>query len=250
MHRDHSILCLSAGKAVLCEKPFAVNAAEARAVVEVARQRRVFLMEAMWTRFLPAIVQVRQWLAAGAIGEPRLVTADFGFRAGIDPAGRLFSPSLAGGALLDVGVYPISLACMVFGPYPDRLASLAALGQTGVDEQAGVVLGYPGGRLAVATTAIRTSTPQEARILGTEGMILIDPAFWRAERAVLRAGSREEVAAAPLVGNGYNYEAAEVGRCLRAGQLESPDMTLQDTVAIMEVLDRIRAQWGLRYPME
>ncbi len=250
MHRDHAILCLEAGKAVLCEKPFTVNAAAARAVVQVARARGVFLMEAMWTRFLPVMVRVREWLAAGAIGEPRLVTADFGFRAGINPESRLFDPALAGGALLDVGVYPVSLACMVFGPHPDRVASLATLGETGVDEQTAVVLGFPGGQLAVATAAIRTNTPQEARILGTDGMILLEPAFWRGERALLRTRAGEERADLPLAGNGYNYEAAEVGRCLRAGLLESPTMPLDETIAILDVLDRIRAQWGLKYPME
>lgn len=250
MHRDNAILCLEAGKAVLCEKPFTVNATDAQAVVDVARRRGVFLMEAMWTRFLPVMVQVRQWLADGLIGEPRMVTADFGFRAGVNPQARLFNPVLAGGALLDVGIYPISFACMIFGPHPDRIASTATLGETGVDEQAGIVLGYPGGELAVATTAIRTSTPHEARILGTDGRILIDPSFWKSERVVLQAGGNEKVQELPLAGNGYNYEAAEVGRCLRAGELESPTMPLDETVAIIQVLDQIRAQWGLKYPME
>jgi len=250
MHRDPSILCLEAGKAVLCEKPFAVNAADARAVVQVARSRGLFLMEAMWTRFLPVMGQVREWLAAGVIGEPRLVTGDFGFRAGVDPQARLFNPELAGGALLDVGIYPISFACMVLGTQPRDVASLASLGDTGVDEQAGIVLRYENGALAVATTTIRTTTPQEARILGTDGMILLDPPFWKGERAVLRTGDRQEAVDLPLEGNGYNYEAAEVGRSLRTGRTESSILPLDDTVAIIEVLDRIRAQWGLKYPME
>ncbi len=250
MHRDNSILCLEAGKAVLCEKPFTINATEARAVVDVARQRGVFLMEAMWTRFLPVMVQVRRWLAEGAIGEPRMVTADFGFRSGVNPEGRLFNPALGGGALLDVGIYPISFACMVFGPHPESIASAATLGETGVDEQAGVILSYAGGQMAVATTAIRVSTPHEARILGTDGRILLEPSFWKGERVTLQAGGKDETLELPLEGNGYNYEAAEVGRCLRAGELESPSMTLDETVAIMEVLDRIRGQWGLKYPME
>lgn len=250
LHRENAILCLEAGKAVLCEKPFTINARQAAEVVAVARRKRVFLMEAMWTRFLPIVAQAREWIASGAVGEPRLVTADFGFRAGVNPESRLFNPRLGGGALLDVGIYTVSFASMVFGPKPTRIESMATLGETGVDEQAAVILGYGNGALAALTTAIRTNTPHEARIIGTDGRILLHPPYWRGTKATLQAGGKEETVELPLQGNGYNYEAAEVGRCLRAGELESPVMTLDDTVAIVGILDAIRAQWGLKYPME
>jgi predicted dehydrogenase len=250
LHAANSILCLQAGKAVLCEKPFTVNAAQAREVIGVARACGVFCMEAMWTRFLPVIVQVREWLAAGAVGEPRMLTADFGFRAGWNPASRLLAPELAGGSLLDVGVYVIALALMVFGRRPSAVTGLAHLGETGVDEQAAFVLGFDRGELAVLSSAVRTNTPQGARIDGTDGRIAID-AFWHASHAVLSVNGREpEACDRPLEGTGYNYEAAEVGRCLRAGLLESDVIGLDETLAIMETMDTLRAQWGLRYPCE
>jgi predicted dehydrogenase len=250
LHRDNSLLCLEAGKAVLCEKPFAINAAQAEEVVALARECGRFVMEAMWTRFLPAIVRVRGLLAEGAIGEVRLLSADFGFRAEFDPRGRLFDPYLGGGALLDVGVYTVSLASMVFGP-PARIVSMAHLGPTGVDEQAAVILGYERGQLAVLTTAVRTSTPQEAILMGTGGQMRIHSQWWHPTTLTLALeGREEEVIYLPFEGNGYHYEAAEVMDCLRSGRLESDVMPLDETLAIMETMDQMRAQWGLRYPME
>jgi len=248
-HKASSILCLEAGKAVLCEKPFTINAAEAEELIGVARERGVFLMEAMWSRFLPTLCKARELLAEGAIGEPRMLAADFGFRAGVDPERRLFNPALGGGALLDVGVYCVSLASMVFGGPPARIASLATLGETGVDEQSAFILGHDNGELAVLYTAVRTQTGHEARIMGTEGHIHI-PAFWHATGLTLSSGGEQKQIDAPFEGNGYNYEAAEVMECLRAGRRESDVMPLDETLSIMQTLDRIREQWGLKYPME
>lgn len=251
MHAPNTILCLEAGKPVLCEKPFAVNAREATEMVRVARERKLFLMEAMWTRFLPVVAKAREWLDAGRIGEPRMVLADFGFRAGWDPESRLLNREYAGGALLDVGVYPVSFASMVYGAPPERISGLADLGDTGVDEQAGMVLGYNGGALAILSTAVRTDTPQEGFILGTEGSIHVHAPFWKATQVTLAlAGDGSETLEIPHEGNGYNYQAAEVMRCLREGLPESPVMPLDETLSIMETLDRIREQWGLRYPMD
>ncbi len=248
--RPHSLLCLEAGKPVLCEKPFAVNAAQAREVVAVARERRLFCMEAMWTRFLPIYDQVRAWLAEGAIGEPRMLTADFGFRSGWNPERRLLNPALAGGSLLDVGIYVIALAFHVFGRRPCAVTGLPGLGETGVDEQAAYVLGFDRGELAVLSSAIRTSTPHEARIDGTEGRIRID-AFWHATRATLTVPGRDPVVCErPFEGTGYNCEAAAVMACLAAGQTECALMPLDETIAIAETMDELRRQWGLRYPME
>ncbi|MFO7897702.1 MAG: Gfo/Idh/MocA family oxidoreductase [Planctomycetota bacterium] len=249
LHRENTLLCLAAGKGVLCEKPFAINARQAAEMIAAARARGLFLMEAMWTRCLPAIGKLRDLLAEGAIGDVRMVVADFGFRAGVAPGKRLFNPALGGGALLDVGVYPVSLASMVFGGPPDRIASLAALGETGVDEQAGMVLGYDGGRLAVLHTAIRTRTAHEAQVYGTDGRVRV-PDFWHATHLFVVKGGGEERIDAPFDGNGYNHEAAEVMDCLRAGRRESDVMPLDESLAVMETLDRIREQWGLRYPME
>ena len=248
LHCENTVLCLGQGKAVLCEKPFAINAAQARQMIGAARAGKVFLMEAMWTRFLPLMGWVRQHLPE--IGQVRLVSADFGFRAGLNPQSRLFAPSLGGGALLDVGVYVLSFASMILGPRPAQLASAACLGETGVDEQTSLLLSYADGAQATLSCAVRTTTPQEARILGTEGMILIESPFWKGTAATLRSGGGQVRAEFPLQGNGYHYEAAEVGRCLRAGKTESQLMPLDETLAIAELMDQARAQWGLRYPME
>jgi predicted dehydrogenase len=248
-HKDNSLLCLNAGKAVLCEKPFTINAAETREVIRVAREKKLFLMEAMWTRYLPAIIRAREMIASGSIGEVRMLVADFGFRTGFNPKGRLFDPALGGGALLDVGIYPLTLASALLGS-PAQIASAAHLGETGVDEQAALLLSYKGGQTALLSCATRTNTAHEAIIYGTEGYIRI-PDWWHANRFTLTvSGYAPQSFEVPHDGNGYSHEAAEVGRCLRAGKLESAIMPLDETMAIMETMDNIRAQWGLKYPTE
>lgn len=250
MHKENTILCLEAGKAVLCEKPFAMNAREAGEMIDVARSRGIFLMEAMWTRFLPHMVRLRELLASGAIGELRMLQADFGFRTGFNPKHRLFNPDLGGGALLDVGIYPASLASMLFGA-PERVTGMATMGETGVDEQSAMLFGYAGGQIAILSQAVRTNTPHEALLLGTAGRIRIHGSWWKATTMTLSAdGKPDELIDVPSPGNGYNYEAAEVGRCLRAGLTESATMPLDETLATMRALDEMRAQWGLRYPGE
>ncbi len=250
MHAGNMLLCLNAGKAVLCEKPLTINAAETQQAIDLARARKLFLMEAMWTRYLPALVEVRRLLAEGAIGAVRMVSADFGFRAEFNPSRRAFAPELGGGALLDVGVYPISLASMILGT-PNRIVSMAELGQTGVDEQSAYVLGYPGGQMAVLHTAVRTRTPHDAVIMGTEGFIRIHSPWWVPRALTIdKPGQTPQGMAVPFEANGYNYEAAEVHRCLRAGRLESDVMPLDETLAIMQTMDTIRGQWGLKYPGE
>ncbi len=249
-HKDNTLICLQAGKAVLCEKPFALNVREGESMIALARERHLFLMEAMWTRFLPVHVKLRELLADHVIGEVRLLNADFGFRADFDPHGRLFDPNLGGGALLDVGVYPVALASMILGE-PSRIVSMADIGSTGVDEQAGLVFGYPQGQMALLATASRTETAQEAILSGTLGRIKIHSPWWQATRLTLSLkGQADQHFDLPFEGNGYNYEAAEVGRCLRAGQIESPIMPLAETLAILHTMDQCRAQWGLRYPTE
>jgi predicted dehydrogenase len=250
-HRDNSLLCLEAGKAVLCEKPFAVNASQGRDIAECARRRGLFAMEAVWTRFLPAIVRMRELLAEGVIGEPRMVKADFCFRTSVAPESRLFAPELAGGALLDVGIYPVNLAFMVLGGPPEAMASLSHIGETGVDEQDGIVFRYPGGELAVMTCATRTAMMHDALVAGTEGWIRIHSPFWRSQAlSIGRVDKVERTLELPFRCNGYEYEAAHVMDCLRAGATESDVMPLAETLSVLETLDALRAEWGLSYPME
>jgi len=251
MHCENTLLCLNADKPVLCEKPFALNAREAESMVLCARQRGLFLMEAMWTRFLPAIAQVRQWLADGAIGEVRNMTADFGFRAGFNPEGRLLNPVLGGGALLDIGVYIVSLASMVYGEQPERIAALADIGTTGVDEQTTMAFRYDSGAMAALSCAVRTDTPRAVSILGTRGNIRIPAPFYDAYAVTLNVDGEEPVTVEPArVENGFKYEIEEAGRCLREGRLESAILPLDETLAILGTLDAVRAEIGLRYPME
>ena len=249
-HAENTTLCLEAGKAVLCEKPFCVNAAEAERVVGLAREKGLFLMEGMWTRFFPLMGEVRRLVSEVALGEVRMLNVDFGFRADPNPASRLFAPGLGGGALLDVGVYCVSFASMILGR-PSGSVGISHLGETGVDEQASVVLEHEGGRLANLAIGIRTTTPQEATIMGTEGYVRIHAPWWRPKSMTIsRPGEEDESVEAPVSGNGFNYEAAEVMRCLEAGKTESDIMPLDETVSVMRTMDTIRAAWGLRYPGE
>ena len=249
-HAENVELCLGAGKAVLCEKPFTINAAEARRIVGIARERDLFLMEGMWTRFFPLMERLRKLLADGIIGGPRMLTVDFGFRAGLDPSSRLFDPGLGGGAMLDVGVYCVSFASMVLGR-PIRGTGYAHLGQTGVDEQFAATLEHPDGRLSAITAATRTATPHEATILGTDGYMRVHSPWWKPEAMTIsKPGEDDEVVRVPTEENGFRYEAEEVMRRLGAGEKESKIMPLDETVAVLETMDGIRGAWGLRYPGE
>jgi predicted dehydrogenase len=248
-HKEHTLLALENGKAVLCEKPFTINGAEAKVLVDAARAKNLFLMEGMWSRCFPAMAKVRELLADGAIGEARLLNADFGFRAGVNPESRLFNPALGGGGLMDVGVYPVALAHMVFGE-PERITGLANIGSTGVDEEAAMLLGFPGGPLAVLSTAIRLNTPQAATILGTDGRIEIPNPWWCPKAVVLHKGGQAERFEFPFEGGGFQFEAAHVADCLRQGLKESPLITLDQSLGVMKTLDTLRDQFGVKYPME
>lgn len=248
-HEVETLRYLAAGKPVLCEKPFALNRRQAERMVAAARERGLFLMEAMWSRFLPAYRILRDLLADGRVGTPLVVESDFGFRRPVDPAHRLFAPALGGGALLDLGVYPLQLASLVLGP-PDRVSAQAHLGETGVDEHVAAVLHHPPGGLAVVKAAIRVGLSCTARISASRGWIDL-PAFMHAPDHLLvgdHAGT--ERVDASWEGEGLRFQAAEVHRCLRAGLTESPVMPLDETLALAGTLDDIRAEIGLSYPGE
>jgi predicted dehydrogenase len=250
LHRESTLLCLNNGKGVLCEKPFAINSAETAEMIATAREKNLFLMEAMWTRFSPVMTAVRDLIASGAIGEVRMVSADFGFRATPPNPHRLFDPAYGGGALMDVGVYVTSFASMILGT-PNRVVSQLTVGEQGVDEQAAFILGYESGALAILSAAIRTSTPQVATVMGTEGRIDIHSLWWRPTRFTLVNPGKDPIHFEPeRTGNGYNYEAIEAGRCLREELTESPVMPLEETAAIIATLDEIRRQAGIVFPME
>ncbi|RJG25099.1 Gfo/Idh/MocA family protein [Massilia cavernae] len=246
-HAANAIMALGGGKAVLCEKPFAMNRREAAEVVALARAKKLFLMEAMWTRFLPALDEVKRIIASGEIGAPVQVTADFGFAADVDPDHRLVNPELGGGALLDLGIYPLSIAAALLGPVSSVRAQ-AEIGPTGVDVQTGFVMVHEGGAMSVCSCSIRARTPAELTVSGQHGHVRMNTMFHRAKSiSVSHEDGSSRTVPTPYVGNGYAYEAVEAGRCLREGLLESPHMTLDETLALMGVLDTIREQIGLRY---
>ncbi len=249
-HHAAAATCIEAGTAVLVEKPFTLSLAQADDLIRRADERDVFCMEAMWTRCLPAVRQLHALVADGAIGEPRVLHADFGLVAPAEATHRLRAPALGGGALLDLGVYPVSLAHLIFGA-PDSVSAWARLSPEGVDENTGVLLGYDSGAVATLTCSLVADTPQTAAITGTTGRIELARGFFHPSTFTLYRADRDpELFEVPYVGNGFTHEAAEVMRCLRAGERESALVPLDDTLAVMGVLDAVRAQIGLRYPHE
>jgi len=241
-HRDNAILALEAGKPVLVEKPFTMNAAEARDIVRVARERDLFAMEAMWTRFLPHIHEIRRILAEETLGELVSLSADHGQWFPRDPEHRIFKPELGGGALLDLGIYVVSFASMVLGK-PERVLSVAQAAFTGVDGQTSILLSHPGGAQAILTTTSLARTATRAAIIGTEGRIEIDPEFYRPTTfSLMMRGEQPIHHAPPHEGHGLRHQADEVARCLHEGLRESPLMTLDETVSIMETMDAITVQ--------
>jgi predicted dehydrogenase len=246
-HHAAGMLCLEAGKAVLCEKPLTLDLASAQDLARTAQERGLFLMEAMWTRTLPAIRRLRQVVAEGAIGEVTAVYADFAIGGSFPSTHRLRAKELGGGALLDLGVYPVSFAHMFLG-VPPRIAALATLSAEGVDENTGMVFGYPGGAVATLHCGIVGSSPVAAAVVGTHGRVVIPHGFFHADGFVLvRDGQEAEEVRLPKRGNGMGYEAEEVMACLAAGRTESDLVPLAATLDVMGILDRVRAQIGVDY---
>jgi predicted dehydrogenase len=281
-HEADSILCLESGKPILCEKPFTTTAKAASNIINLARQKQLFCMEAMWMRFIPLVQEVKQLIDRGYIGDIKMFSADFGVPTEFSSSSHLFNLELGGGALLDRGIYTLSLAVYLLG-IPTKVLSQACIGQTGVDEQVAIILSYPQGKLATLGASLTTYTSNESLIVGTKGKIKLDEPFYRPEkvsittklpffnpslmsapsskqklvslvksnpflkRLYLNFGdliSRSSVSKIqPLVGNGYQYEALEVIRCLQEGKLESKIMPLNETLKIMELVDEIRVQW-------
>ena len=250
LHCENTLLCLRAGKHVLCEKPFALNTAQLTEMVNEAQRRQLFLMEAMWMRFIPLLRDLQHRLAENEIGEIRMLQADFGFRAPFDPSSRLFNLDLAGGALLDIGIYPLAFAMLLLGE-PTEVASLAHEAATGVDEQSAYLLRHAQGQISVLASALRTQTSMSARVYGTHGLIHLPKQFWRAKEMIVQPRNKApQHVHLPYDGNGYQFEAQEVVNCLLAGKTESKIMPVADSLSLMRTMDQIRRQWGLTYPVE
>lgn len=283
-HHDDLMMSLNAGKAVLCEKPFTLNSQQTETVIATARQKNLFCMEAMWMRFMPLVQQLKSMIEAGEIGDVEMINIDFGVPAPRDPSNRFFNLELGGGALLDRGVYCLSLAQYLLGS-PSDMHSHVTIGDTGVDEQSSVSLRYDSGAIAVLNCSLTTKMRNQALVMGSKGSLLLDEYFFRPETLIVdhfqpaKAPAHPDDASSklkqrlksnkllrgaittakklrssgqriqqPMDGNGYGYEAAEAMRCLNNNLLESPHMSWQDSLDVMRTLDSIRADWGLRYP--
>jgi predicted dehydrogenase len=224
-----------------------MNRQEAEELVALARSKKLFLMEAMWTRFMPALAEVRRVIASGEIGKVTQVIADLGFKAEFGHEHRVFNPVLGGGALLDLGIYPLSIAVALLGPV-DSVAAQAEIGPTGVDEQTGFVLRHRGGGMSMCSCSLRARLPSELTIAGERGHVRMNTMFHRAQTVtVSRADGIARTVPTPFLGNGYVHEAIEAQRCWQAGLVESPGMTHDDTLALMGVMDEVRRQIGVHY---
>ena len=250
-HANLTIAALSHGKHVLCEKPIAVNKLQVQQMIEAARENGVFLMEALWSRFNPTIQQVYSDVQEGLLGEVNYVNADFCFYSDKPDDSRLFNPDLAGGALLDVGIYPIFLSYLIFG-MPEKIETSARFYHTGVDLHTSAILTFKNG-IANVAGSFGSHCEMTATICGTGGTIIINPRWHRAESyAFLKAGEKEATKAIshPLKGHGFTYEIEECNKCIFDGLKESPSWTLQNSLDLITILDQIREQIGLKYPFE
>lgn len=247
-HREQSLLAIEAGKPVLIEKPLALNAAHAREVLAAAQNTGVFAMEALWMRANPLIIRARQMVADGLIGDVVSVHADFSIALGFDPGHRLYDLANGGGALLDLGIYPMNFAWLFLGR-PDTQQVLGTLSPTGSDASVAIQWGFASGASAQLRCAVTAWAPGRATIVGTTGSISVEPWFLSPERLVV---TRDDADESRIEGEpaGYGPQIEEVERCLRAGLLESPVVPHADTIAILELIDQARADLGVRYPAE
>jgi len=249
-HFENIMQCLNAGKPVLCEKPLTVNAGEAKTLFETAKKNKVFLMEALWTRYLPIYSVIRQWLDDGAIGDISLMVGTFGSNAPKDKDDRWQNPELAGGTLLDMGIYPIAISQWVMQTQPKSFVAMAHIGATNVDELTTVLLKYENDVISQFHSSFLGNHVNDFLIYGSKGYIRIHPAFWASTKASLITNDQELIVSKPLRAGGFEYQTEEAMRCIRAGLLESPGMSHADTLANMELMDGIRSQIGLKYPFE
>ena len=251
-HYDNTVLALNAGKHVLLEKPFTLNAAEAQKLVDLAASKKLVVLEAMWTRWMPHMIRIRELLAAGALGELRSLIADHDQKLPTNVEHRIRNPDLGGGALLDLGIYPISFAWDVFGEPSSIYALSSPTPVTGVDQNDAIVLGYPSGTKAIINTVLDAAGPNTAVLVGTEARIEIDPVWYNPTSFSLIApdGTVLERFEQKVPGRGMQFQADELERLVAAGELAGTILPPSQTVAIMATLDEIRSQIGLRYPGE
>lgn len=250
-HCGQAVLMMEHGKHIICEKPITISEAETRTMVECARKNGVFLMEAMWTRFFPAMQRMRKLIEDGAIGEVKHIYGVFSSSVETpDPTDRVFDPGLAGGAMLDIGVYPLMAVTSLLGWKPEKVQGLYRIAETGVDAAMSVQMQFAGGATAQIMTALDTFAPSPLRVYGTKGCIAMDD-FWHSSAFTLvrKGGEKAEYTFAPE-NEGFYHEFDEVVRCIREGLIESPTMTHEESIAVSRIMEDLRHEAGVYYPGE
>jgi predicted dehydrogenase len=249
-HAEHALLCLKNGKAVLCEKPMALYSSQVRSMVEAAREHQAFLMEAMWTRFVPVMEKILELVRDGQLGTIRYVRADFGFAGPYSPDNRLFNLRLGGGSLLDIGIYPLFLCLQLLGE-PDRIQASGHLADTGADESCQAILQYRDRRAGMIYSTFACQTSISAEIAGSEGLIQLSGPWHKSDSFTLRRKGEDPVTiqVEPML-NGFEYQIREVARCLDQGLIESPMMPHAFSLTMSQTMDAIRQQIGVKYPGE
>ncbi|MBD0785359.1 Gfo/Idh/MocA family oxidoreductase [Vibrio sp. Y2-5] len=249
-HRFHfecARKCLIAGKAVLCEKPITVNEAQIQELISLAEKHQTFLMEAVWTRFLPVWQQVMTWLSEQRIGDIRFMSSSFSFNVPRDESDRLLNNELAGGALLDTGIYNLTMSQFVMKCEPSSIVANGMIGETNVDERTSVILDYDG-VASQFTCGLNVTLDNNFKLYGSKGSITIDPMFWAATKAVLSVnGEDDQVIELPFRATGFEYQIEEVMNCIAQGKLQSDVISWQDSINTMKNMDEIRRQIGLEY---
>jgi len=253
LHHEHVLLCLRHNKPMLCEKAFAINSRQAKEMIDLAREKKVFLMEALWTKFMPHYQMLMQLIQEDKLGAVQNVLINFGFAPTPPIPKRLFDPTLGGGSLLDIGIYNLFIALSVLGK-PDAIEASITAAPTGVDEQCSILLKYDNGAMAQLFSSFSTNLATEADISGREGRIRLTSRFYEPTTTVEyypgRTDSRQVLPYPKEPGWGYQYEIRHVNECLRQGLTESPVMTHADTLLLMETMDRVRAIAGIRYAVD
>jgi predicted dehydrogenase len=249
-HKENALLCLTHAKPVMVEKAFAVNTREAESMTAAAKENNVFLMEAMWTRFLPIHRQVQRWIDDEKIGEVKYVALSLGFIARRDLEDRLLNPALAGGCVLDLGVYAVAVAQAIFKDSPKAISAQGFIGETGVDEAINVGLDQGDGKFSQFFCSFLVKPSNRLEIFGTKGKITIHPLFNSSNTAILTVNEKDKQVYLPHQINGFEYQIEEAQRCIRAGKLESPLMPWKDSLENMRVMDEIRRQIGVSYSFE
>ncbi len=248
-HMEWAVKAMECGKHILCEKPLGINLAEVERMLHVAKKNNVFLMEALWSRFNPTILKVKELVSNGTIGDIGLLYADFGFYALDKPEeGRLLNPELAGGSILDIGIYPIFLAYFILGK-PLRIISRSKMYKTGVEVQTSMIFEYSDAQ-AVLYSGLVSKTEMKAEISGSKGELFIDPRWHEAQGFVLEVNEQREHFNLPTLGKGYSHEIEEVQDCLRAGKLQSDRWSHQNSVELITIMDEVRRQGGIVFPFE